>query len=157
MNWDEICADPSLQNLPYKIETNEWGQIVMSPAKFWHSSRQGRILRIIGSLTQEGEISTETAIRTIKGVKVADVAWATSEFYQAHADEGALSAAPELCVEVTSDSNTKQELQEKVALYFAQGAKEVWLCDEKGVMSFYSSPTNLVMQSVLFPGFPSSV
>lgn len=113
MNWDEICADPSLQDLPYKVETNEWGQIVMSPAKFWHSTRRGRILRIIGSLTDEGDVSTGTAIQTAKGVKVADVAWATSEFYGAHADEGALSAAPELCLEVTSGSNTKQDCRKR--------------------------------------------
>lgn len=28
--WKEICEDPALQDLPYKIETNRFNQIVMS-------------------------------------------------------------------------------------------------------------------------------
>jgi Uma2 family endonuclease len=157
MTWDQICADPSLQNLPYKIETNEWGQIIMSPAKFWHSSRQGRISGILHSLAESGEVAIETAITTTKGVKVADVAWASSEFYHLHADEGALSAAPELCVEVLSESNSEVEMREKITLYFAHGAKEVWLCDEAGVMRFYVTPSQSAESSVLFPDFPASV
>ena len=30
MQWAEVLRDPSLQDLPYKIELNEWGQVVMS-------------------------------------------------------------------------------------------------------------------------------
>ena len=44
MTWDEICDDPALQDLPYKIETNQYGQIIMSPAKGWHSERQFLII-----------------------------------------------------------------------------------------------------------------
>ena len=32
LTWNQICEDRSLANLPYKIETNRYGQIVMSPA-----------------------------------------------------------------------------------------------------------------------------
>ena len=32
MTWEEIINDPTLQNLPFKIETNRFGQILMSPA-----------------------------------------------------------------------------------------------------------------------------
>lgn len=31
MNWQEVCADPHLLDLPYKIELNERGQILMTP------------------------------------------------------------------------------------------------------------------------------
>jgi hypothetical protein len=44
MNWQEVCEDKSLIDLPYKIELNRWGQIVMSPADYQHSSFQGEIL-----------------------------------------------------------------------------------------------------------------
>ena len=157
MTWDQVCADPSLQNLPYKIETNEWGQIVMSPAKFWHSSKQGRIARLLGSLTDAGDISTETAIQTTKGVKSADVAWASDKFFTEHEKDTALSAAPELCVEVLSDSNTKREMSEKLTLYFAHGAQEVWFCDSTGRMIFHITPTKTVKKSRLFPAFPAKV
>jgi len=31
MTWAEICEDRFLTALPYRIETNRWGQVVMSP------------------------------------------------------------------------------------------------------------------------------
>ena len=35
--------------------------------------------------------------------------------------------APELCVEIFSSTNSKVEIAEKVDLYLAKGAKEVWV------------------------------
>ena len=29
MNWQEVCDDPILQNLPYKLELNRYGEVVM--------------------------------------------------------------------------------------------------------------------------------
>ncbi len=45
MNWQEVCEHPSLQNLPFKIELDEYGNIVMSPVKIYHSlyTRRNRI------------------------------------------------------------------------------------------------------------------
>lgn len=43
MNWQEACLDPRLQNLPFKVELNEYGQAVLSPVKVSHSALQGEI------------------------------------------------------------------------------------------------------------------
>lgn len=32
MEREQLCSEPDLKGLPYKIELNEGGQIVMSPA-----------------------------------------------------------------------------------------------------------------------------
>ena len=37
MQWQEVVNDPSLQDLPYNIEMNEYGKIIMSPASNKHS------------------------------------------------------------------------------------------------------------------------
>jgi hypothetical protein len=37
MTWAEVCADRSLRDQPCKIETDRFGQIVMSPAKVDHA------------------------------------------------------------------------------------------------------------------------
>lgn len=155
LTWNDICADTSLQNLPYKIETNRWGQIVMSPAKRWHSKRQGKIAQQLSELNRGGHIYSELAVETSEGVKVMDVGWSSDAFDLAHAQEDTLTAAPELCIEVLSASNSRDEIQEKIMLYFAYGAKEVWTCDDKSRMTFYTSPTQMVEKSGLFPGFPS--
>lgn len=30
-SWTDICDDPLLARLPYRIETDRWGNLVMSP------------------------------------------------------------------------------------------------------------------------------
>jgi Uma2 family endonuclease len=151
MNWQEVCNDPLLRELPYKIELNEWGQIVMSPASSQHSFLQGLIQDALRQIRQDGFFYMECPIQTSKGVKVADVAWASDSFVRTHGRESPLQKAPELCVEVLSPSNSPAEMEEKRELYFARGAQEVWLCDEQGTLAFYDC-TGLIPASRLFPG-----
>ena len=39
MNWLELCNRPDLQNLPFKIELNKQGKVIMSPVKVYHSTQ----------------------------------------------------------------------------------------------------------------------
>lgn len=73
MRWEEFCEHKQLQDLPFKIELNKWGQIVMSPVRIKHSFYQGRIQRLLESLLKVGEVMPECAINTIDGVKVVDL------------------------------------------------------------------------------------
>jgi Uma2 family endonuclease len=155
MEWSEVLADPSLQDLPYKIETNEYGQVVMSPASNEHGYLQAEIaaaLRTRGS----GRVLTEASIATRSGVKVADVAWCSIAHFSDHRGEDPFSVAPELCVEIASPSNSRVELERKSALYFAAGAHEVWVCDLRGRVTFQTSRGHSE-DSDLFPGFPKQV
>src|SRR3954462_4954185 len=43
LRWAEVMRDPSLQNLPYKIERNARGKIEMSPASNIHGRFQARL------------------------------------------------------------------------------------------------------------------
>ncbi|PZN81358.1 MAG: hypothetical protein DM484_08665 [Candidatus Methylumidiphilus alinenensis] len=151
MNWQEVCDDPTLRDLPYKIELNEWGQIVMSPATSRHSILQGLLIDVLNRLKKDGLVLPECPIQTSKGVKVPDVVWVSSLFLNEHGDETPFEKAAEVCIEVLSPSNTQQEMEEKRELYFARGAKEVWLCDEQGNLSFYDC-TGPLTNSSLFPG-----
>jgi Uma2 family endonuclease len=150
MNWQEVCDDPILRDLPYKIELNEWGNIVMSPASSKHSLLQGLIQDALRAVRKDGFVYQECPVQTAKGVKAADVAWASFEFVRQHSHESPLGKAPELCVEVLSPSNSVREMEEKRELYFARGAHEVWLCDETGTLTFYDC-TGQIASSCLFP------
>ena len=68
-----------------------------------------------------------------------DLAWVSAGYAQLLEAERpvALVQAPEICIEVFSPSNTAEEIAEKRALYFEAGAKEVWICELDGRMSFY--------------------
>jgi len=156
MNWQEVCEHPSLQDLPFKIETNERGEIVMAPVKVYHSAYQGEISFLLRSLRQDGKVLAECAIHTTKGTKVANVAWVSEAQFQQIKDETECSIAPEAYVEILSLSNTDSEIQEKRQLYFDRGAKEVWVCRADGTVHFYDL-TGEIMQSLLFPEFPKLV
>ena len=54
MTWEALCANPALRDLPYKIETNGYGQIVMSPTSQKRSTYQTQIIRLLGRLLPGG-------------------------------------------------------------------------------------------------------
>ena len=156
MNWLEVCEHPDLQNLPFKIELDEAGKIIMSPTKVYHSIYQGEIVRLLCASSQAGKAMVECAIATRKGTKVADVAWASPERLVVIQPEIECSIAPELCVEVLSSTNTRKEMRTKRQLYFERGALEVWICDAEGKLTFFS-PAGQLAQSALFPDFPTQI
>ncbi len=156
MKWEEVCEHKQLQDLPFKIELNKWGQIIMSPVKIKHSFYQGRIQRLLESLLDRGEVMPECAINTSDGVKVADVVWCSEERFDIIQDEVSASIAPEICIEVKSVGNSLDELQFKKDLYLEAQTLEVWLCDEQGKMKFYDQQGEL-NQSLLVPDFPKEI
>jgi Uma2 family endonuclease len=156
MTWQEVVNHKDLGNLPFKIETNEFGQVVMSPTKYLHGIYQIRMARLIEQHLPAGIVSSETAIATRKGVKVPDVAWSSGEFFFLHRDELELSASPELCALVLSPNNSAKEISQKRKLYFERGALEVWTCDLNGAVHFYN-PDGELEDSVLAKGFPKVV
>jgi len=156
MNWEKICEHPSLQNLPFKIELNEHGEIIMNAVRVIHSLYQGEIEFLLRSLLKKGRTLPECAIKTSKGTKVADVAWASPEVLRIIKYETECSIAPEICIEVLSSSNTNDEMLEKRHLYFEAQAKEVWICNKEGKMSFYNISGQL-KNSLLVSRFPSKI
>ena len=156
MEWAEVVEHPILRDLPFKIELDKRGQIIMNPVKIGHSLFQGRISFLLQTMRPEGLVMAECAIKTRQGTKAADVAWASMGRVKVIHKEADASIAPEVCVEVVSMSNTKSEMAKKRKLYFEQGAQEVWVCDEYGKVSFYNPAGELAL-SVLFPDFPARV
>jgi Uma2 family endonuclease len=156
VDWNQVLADPSLHDLPYKIETNGFGNIVMTPAKNWHVRLQARIARRLDDLIPDGEVLSECSVGTSDGVKVPDVAWLSSAFLTRHGAADPYPESPELCIEVVSPSNSKAAMDQKRHLYFERGAKEFWLCTEKGDLRFFT-PGGEVEASLLFPAFPKKI
>jgi Uma2 family endonuclease len=153
MNWQQVLEDKSLRNLPYKIELNKQGQIIMSRVKPRHSAYQGQILTLLGKLKPEGKVVAEPAIATSDNVKVADAGWISYERYTQVMNETVFTIPPEICIEVRSESNTDEEMMFKKNLFFEKDAIEFWICDEIGNMSFYNKNGKLAA-SVLVPNFP---
>jgi Uma2 family endonuclease len=152
MEWAEVISNPLLQNLPFKIELNKYGQLLMSPASNKHGITQGETAAEIRRRRKGGHIITECSIQTSDGVKVAGVAWASDEFLKKFGDETPFQQAPELCIEIISPSNSKEEISQKIDLYFARGANEVWTIGEDRKVQYYRAGLP-VKRSSLVPKF----
>jgi Uma2 family endonuclease len=158
--WNRLLSDPALAALPFRIETDEHGQMVVSPPPSpSHGIRQSEIARLLGNWNPGGKVLTECPISTSLGVKAADVAWCSPETWAATEPETCFSRAPEICVEVRSPSNTDSEIEEKKRLYIEAGAEEVWVCDQGGAMAFFhrGAPRQPAQSSRRCPGFPGAV
>ena len=138
MQWSDVLAEPTLRDLPFKIELNQWGLIEMSPASTWQGSRQTKAVQYLTRKLVNGEILTEPAIQTIIGVRVPDVGWRSAQAQLAHGYLSPLPQAPEICVEVLSNSNTDAEMSAKRGAYFAAGAQEIWLVADDSTIAVYT-------------------
>ncbi|MEN1681451.1 MAG: Uma2 family endonuclease [Planctomycetota bacterium] len=156
MDWAEIVDNPHLKDLPFKIEQDRYGNIVMSPANYRHGYYQSRISAGLIGLLPLGRAVVECSVQTSEGVKVPDVVWHSDDYLKAHGEKTPLPAAPEICVEVLSPSNSWVEMEEKRSLYFEAGATEVWVCDKDGRMAFYDRSGELE-QSVIATDFPREI
>ena len=154
--WREIVADPLLSELPYRVETNHRGQIVLSPHKNRHARRQKRIEKQLDALLPAGEAFQEWAIATTGGTKQADVIWASDERLKEMEETGdPTTLAPEICVEVTNESNDWAEMGAKIDLYREAGAEEVWVVEQDGRVRFLADEE--LERSTLEPDFPTSL
>lgn len=148
MQWSEVLNDPSLRNLPYKIELDEYGRILMSPASNRHGIQQAKLVRLLAQTLQAGEIATECSIGTHLGVRVADVVWMSPKFLAKYGEQTPYPQAPELCIEILSLSNNNREMDEKIRLYLGYGALEVWIVDTNGSITLFG-PEGKRQQSMI--------
>jgi len=157
--WAELLADGGLCKFEGRIETDRHGQIIMGPLPApSHGSFQLEIGHLLRQLMPNGRTLTECPISTADGVKAADVAWASPDRMRELGDRVCFPKAPDIGVEVLSPSNTEVEIEEKAALYFDAGAREVWLCSAFGAMSFFCPGTNSHLSgSKVCPQFPSQI
>src|SRR6202047_4735830 len=89
--WEDLGADLELAKLPYKIETDRLGRILMSPPPFFdHVRHVARIIELLHGELLHGEllhghlpggkVLAETPVVTSDGVKVTDAAWISAEY-----------------------------------------------------------------------------
>ena len=154
--WEEVCNNPLLAGLPYHVEINRDGNIVLSPHSRAHSKYQKAITKLLDRLMTGGEAFGEYAVQAKNSTPVPDVIWTSHERDAAEKDEFVCKVAPEICVEVRSPSNSRREMEDKRQEYFEVGAVECWFCDLAGEMSFYSSEGELE-RSRLCPKFPKQI
>jgi Uma2 family endonuclease len=157
MTWEEICQDKVLAKLPYRIESDRWGNIVMSPPpRSRHAEYQTEIALVLREKMKSGRSIAECPIQTTEGVKAVDVAWVSTERRASRQNDPVYLIAPEICVEVVSPSNSEGEIDERKRLFFEKGAVEFWICGMSGVVSFFD-PAGQISVSKLCRDFPKQL
>ncbi len=110
------------------------GELVKTmPAGFIHGIVAQRVGRLMGNFVEDNNLGEVVAAETgfILGEKTfrgADSAFISNEKLQKYGyPQGFFPTAPDIAVEVTSPSNSSEELMEKVSLYLQSGSVLVWI------------------------------
>jgi Uma2 family endonuclease len=148
--WRQLARDPLMAAIPYKVELNEKGAIEVSPPTTRHAFVQAFLARELARQRPDGTTFTECPVETEIGVRVPDVVWASREFIERHGTESEFRSGPDLCVEVLSPTNTRAEMDEKIAAYLAAGAREVWVVGDDGVPQIHTSSGRVVVSTLGF-------
>jgi Uma2 family endonuclease len=156
MTWPDLINDKRLQDLPYKIELDRFGKIIMSPTRNIHGYYASEIAQLLKELMGHGKTLVECAVETADGTKVTDVAWASAKTFAVIKSELSCSVAPEICVEVLSPSNQSNEMEFKKQLYLRAGAQEYWACSDEGELRFFTAQGE-AGKSILCPAFPKRI
>jgi Uma2 family endonuclease len=154
--WQEISSDHDLVEAPERIETDAYGNILMSPPPDGdHQKRSYRITRLFEDLLPGDGAVTERSVLTDQGIKIPDVIWLNpSRAHEIHGTKP-IEPAPDICVEVRSPGNSLEELAEKKAAYFRAGAREVWMCDQNSMLT--DSASEFLPELADFYAFPAEI
>ncbi len=117
VDWQEVCNNPLFKDDPFKVETNRWGHIEMTPASNEHGLFQACIIAWLAKLGTLGHALGKCSILTSQGVKVGDVAWGTAEFFRTNGRANPYRQNPEIVIEILSPSNSAAEMEEKRTLF----------------------------------------
>ena len=162
-HWTQLRTDPlivrELAKFAGRVETDRHVRIILLPLPgVSHGCFQSEIGCLLHTLLPDGRVVIVCPISTLDGVKGADVIWVSRPRLAATNRNDCLTDAPEICVEVFSPDNTRIEMAEKKAIYFAAGAKEVWFCADDGKMTFFIGAASRGQKSSkCCPEFPRQI
>lgn len=139
LRWAEMIQDPTLRNLPSKIELDAAGRIEMSPGSFRHSQLQGYVAGKLTTQLPHGKVLIKLAVLTEMGVRVVDVAWSSAAYIAAYQASTPASKAPEICVDVRSPFDSAIEIRTRARAYLAAGAEEVWIVSTEGTHQVFTA------------------
>jgi len=131
--WAQLAADP---DAPDHYEINEYGEVIMSPRP--SNDHQRIVTAVTTAIAQQlgPEAVAEISVMTDRGIRVPDVVWMPPQKWQQSKGKTPLPLVPDLCVEVLSAGNTREEIAMKAGAYLRGGAREVIVVGLRGEIQF---------------------
>ncbi len=132
--WQSLAADP---DSPDHFELDQFGALILTPKPTTgHQRVASAIVRIL-TAQLGGEAVADVSVLTDRGIRAPDVVWMPTERWTACKGQSPLETVPDVCVEVLSPSNTRQEIEMKIGAYLRGGAREVILVGLKGEIELF--------------------
>lgn len=134
--------------------------IVVGNAGPLHELTKAEVLwhLITGVPRAMGKVFSETQFAVLRGARIPDVAFVSAR--RLNAPGAPTSIAPDLAVEIISDSETATATEQKLREYLAAGVQEVWQMHPELVLIRVHTPTGSrayqagdTIASPLLPGF----
>lgn len=131
--WTELAEDA---DAPDYYELNEYGELIMSPRPT--NDHQRVVQTVANAIARQlgPEAVAEVSLMTDRGIRVPDVVWMPPAKWQQVKGKTPLPFAPDLCVEVLSAGNTKEEIAMKAGAYLRGGAREVVVVGLQGQIEY---------------------
>lgn len=134
--WNALAADPEC---PDHYELTEFGELILSPRPT--NDHQVIATEIAVRLTAQlgPRAATEIAVYTGRGIRVPDVVWKPPTRWAEWKGQTPFPVVPDVCVEVLSPGNTREEILMKAGAYLRGGAREVIVVGLRGEVEFFGS------------------
>jgi len=132
--WNALAADPES---PDRYELTEFGELVLSPRPT--NDHQAVSFAVGIQLTEQlgPRAATEIAVYTDRGIRVPDVVWMPAARWAECKGQSPFLFVPDVCVEVLSPSNSREEIAMKAGAYLRGGAREVIVVGLRGELEFF--------------------
>jgi Uma2 family endonuclease len=132
--WNALAADPES---PDRYELTEFGELVLSPRPT--NDHQAIATEVAVQLTAQlgPRAATEIAVYTDRGIRVPDVIWMPPARWAECKGQSPFSVVPDVCVEVLSPGNSREEILMKAGAYLRGGGREVIVVGLRGEREFF--------------------
>ena len=130
MTFAEFEKLPDPQFGRYELRHGE--PVIVAPPKFGHMKVQQMLRDLLDQAAAgAGRAYTELGFRPVPEheYRIADIAYCSTERWNAVDPSGDFTGAPDLAIEILSPSNTKQEMLNKRKLCLENGSQEFWVVD----------------------------
>jgi Uma2 family endonuclease len=134
--WNALAADPES---PDWYELTEFGELVLSPRPTNDHQAVASEIQIQLTARLGPRAATDIAVYTDRGIRVPDVVWMPSTRWAECKGQTPFPFVPDVCVEVLSPSNAREEILMKAGAYLRGGAREVIVVGLRGQLEFFGS------------------
>ena len=136
VRWQALASD---SESPDYYELNEYGEVILSPRPTNDHQRVAQAVAQTLTAQLGMQAVCEVSVLTDKGIRVPDVVWMSEASWAQQKGQTPLQKVPDLCVEVLSAGNTREEITMKIGAYLRGGASEVIVVDRLGAISYHGN------------------